>query len=150
MSLDAKINEEMKIAVKAGDKLKLETVRSIRAAIIEFNKSGIGREMNEQDELKILQNQAKKRKDAIQLYIQGGRQELADKEKQELAIIEEYLPKQMDDAEVKDIIKKLIAEVGATDMKDMGKVMGLSMKQLQGKADGNKVQQFVKELLGQS
>ncbi|MGA2298766.1 MAG: GatB/YqeY domain-containing protein [FCB group bacterium] len=148
MGLEAKINEELKNAIKSGDKIRLETLRSIRAGIIEFNKSGAGREMNESDELKILNTNAKRRKDAIALYEQGGRADLADKEKSELSIIEEFLPKQMSEIEVKSIVQKIISETGATDIKDMGKVMGLSMKQLQGKADGTLVQKIVKELLG--
>ncbi len=147
MGLEQKINEELKNAIKSGEKVRLDTMRSIRAAIIEFNKSGAGREMNTDDELKILQSAAKKRKDAIALYIQGGRQELADKEKQELAIIDEFLPKQISDDEIKEIIRKVIADAGAIDIKDLGKVMGLAMKELKGKADGAKVQQFVRELL---
>jgi uncharacterized protein YqeY len=147
MGLEQKINEELKNAIKSGDKVRLETIRSIRAAIIEFNKSGAGREMNSDDELKILQSAAKKRKDAIALYEQGNRQELADKEKQELTIIEEFLPKQIPDDEIKEVIRKVIADVGANDIKDLGKVMGQAMKELKGKADGAKVQQFVRDLL---
>jgi uncharacterized protein len=148
MNLETKITEELKNAVKSGDKIRLETIRSLRAGIIEFNKSGAGREMNEADELKILQLNAKRRRDAIALYEQGGRTDLVEKEKAELAIIEEFLPKQMSEVEVKEIITKVISESGAKDLKDMGKVMGTSMKQLQGKADGNLVQKIVKELLG--
>jgi hypothetical protein len=148
MNLETKINEELKNAIKSGDKIRLETIRSLRAGIIEFNKSGAGREMNEADELKILQLNAKRRRDAIALYEQGGRTDLVEKEKAELAIIEEFLPKQMSEVEVKEIITNVISESGATDLKDMGKVMGASMKQLQGKADGNLVQKIVKELLG--
>ncbi|TAL70877.1 MAG: GatB/YqeY domain-containing protein [Bacteroidetes bacterium] len=147
MTLEAKINEELKNSIKSGDKIRMETLRSIRASIIEFNKSGAGREMNEEDGLKILNSAAKKRKDAIALYEQGNRTDLADKEKQELAIIGEFLPKQLSDDEVKSIIKKIKDEVGASDIKDLGKVMGPVMKELKGKADGAKVQQFVKEML---
>ena len=147
MNLEEKINEELKNSIKSGDKIRMETLRSIRAAIIEFNKSGAGREMNEEDGLKILNSNAKKRKDAIALYEQGERTDLADKEKQELVIIEEFLPKQLSDDEVKGIIKKIKEEVGAVDIKDLGKMMGQVMKELKGKADGGKVQQFVREIL---
>ncbi|OGU12046.1 MAG: glutamyl-tRNA amidotransferase [Ignavibacteria bacterium GWB2_35_12] len=147
MGLEEKINEELKNSIKSGDKIRMETLRSIRAGIIEFNKSGAGREMNEEDGLKILNSNAKKRKDAIALYEQGGRTDLADKEKQELAIIGEFLPQQLSDDEVKDIIKKIKNEIGAVDIKDLGKVMGPVMKELKGKADGGKVQQFVREIL---
>ena len=148
MSLETIITEEMKNAMKTGDKIRLETVRSIRASILEFKTSGAGREMNEEDEMKILKNQAKKRRDAIDMYEKAGRAELLEKEKQELAIIEEFLPQQMTEDEAKVIIAKLIADSGATDMKDLGKVMGAAMKELKGKADGGLVQKIVKELLG--
>jgi uncharacterized protein YqeY len=147
MTLEAKINDELKNSIKSGDKIRIETLRSIRASIIEFNKSGVGREMNPDDELKILNSAAKKRKDAIVLYEQGNRNDLADKEKQELSIIEEYLPKQLSDDEVKNVIMKIKNEMGVTDIKDLGKLMGPVMKELKGKADGAKVQQFVRELL---
>jgi uncharacterized protein YqeY len=148
MNLEQTINEEMKSAMKSGDKLRLETIRSIRAGILEFKKSGVEREMNDQDEQKILLAAAKKRKDAIEMYSQANRQDLADKETKELRVIEEFLPKQMEEAEIVEFIKNFIAEVGATSMKDLGKVMGPAMKQLTGKADGNTVQRIVKELLG--
>ena len=106
MNLEIKINDELKAATKAGDKVRMETLRSIRAGILELQKSGMDREMNEQDELKILQNGAKKRRDAIDMYLQANRAELADKEKAELAIIEEFLPKQLSAAEVEAEVKK--------------------------------------------
>lgn len=148
MSLEAKINEEMKAAMKSGAKLRLDTLRSIRAAIIEFAKSGAGREMNSDDEIKLLNSIAKKRKDAIAMYEQGGRTEAAQQESDELAIIQEFLPKQLSDDEITDIIKDIIAKVGASSEKDFGKVMGPSMKALTGQADGGKVQNIVKSLLG--
>ncbi|MFH1050967.1 MAG: GatB/YqeY domain-containing protein [bacterium] len=147
MTFEEKINEELKNATKSGDKLRLETIRSIRAAIIEFKKSGIGRDMNPDDELKILTNQAKRRKDAIEMFEKGGRQDLVDNEKAELAIIEEYLPKQLSDEDVLNICKKIISEAGINHVKDFGKVMGIAMKELKGKADGSKVQTILKSLL---
>lgn len=148
MALEAKINEEIKTAMKSGEKLRLETLRSIRAAIIEFAKSGLNREMNEADELKILNNIAKKRKDAITMYKDANRMELADKESAELDVILEFLPAQLSEVEVRAIIMKIKEDSGAVDMKDMGKVMGPSMKALSGKADGGLVQSIVKEILG--
>lgn len=144
MNLETTINDELKNAIKQSDKLRMETLRSLRATIIEFNKSGIGREMNDDDELKILQSAAKKRRDAIELYEKAGRTELSDKEKAELVIITEFLPKQLSEEDVKTIITKVISETGATGFKDMGKVMGATMKELKGKADGNLVQTLVK------
>jgi uncharacterized protein YqeY len=148
MALEAKINEEIKTAMKSGEKLRLETLRSIRAAIIEFAKSGLNREMNEADELKMLNNIAKKRKDAITMYKDANRMELADKELSELTVILEFLPAQLSEVEVRAIIMKIKEDSGAVDMKDMGKVMGPSMKALSGKADGGLVQSIVKEILG--
>ena len=144
MNLEPRINDELKEAIKQGNRLRMDTLRSIRAAIIEFNKSGVGREMNDDDELKILQGAAKKRRDAIELYEKAGRTELSDREKAELVIITEFLPKQLSEDEVTAIISKIIAESGATGMKDMGKVMGAAMKELKGKAEGNLVQTLVK------
>ncbi len=144
MNLEKTITEELKKAIKEGNKLRMETLRSIRATIIEFNKSGIGREMNDDDELKMLQSASKKRREAIELYERAGRTELSDKEKAELVIIAEFLPKQLPDDDVRSIIAQVIKDSGATGMKDIGKVMGAAMKELKGKADGNLVQALVK------
>ncbi len=147
MTFEQRINEEMKAAMKSGDKLRLETIRSIRAGILEFQKSGIDREMNDADVQKILLSGAKKRKDAIEMYASANRQDLADKEAAELKIIEEFLPKQMEESEIRTFIAEFIKNVGAEGMKDLGKVMGPAMKELTGKADGNTVQRIVRELL---
>ena len=148
MNFENKINEELKNSMKESKQLRTETLRSIRAAIIEFNKSGIGREMNEDDGLKILMNQAKKRKDAIEMYEKAGRTELLEKEKAELEIINEFLPAKMSDEEVENICKKIIADLGITEEKDFGRVMGVAMKELKGKADGGLVQSTIKRILG--
>lgn len=147
MNLEQKINDELKAAMKSGDKNRVDVIRSIRSAILEFNKSGIGRELNEDDEIKILNSAAKKRRDAIDMYKQANRPELQEKEEVELLVIQEFLPKQLSDEEIKEIVIGVIANTGAQGMKDMGKVMGASMKELKGKADGNKVQEIVKGLL---
>ncbi len=138
----------MKAAMKSGDKLRLETVRSIRAAILEFNTSGVGRPMNDDDEVKLLQKLAKKRKDAMEIFRANGRNEAADKEQAELAILEEFLPTMLDEAEIKTVVERVIADTGATTQKDFGKVIGAAMKELKGKADGTLVQTVVKSLLG--
>jgi hypothetical protein len=146
MKFEEKINEELKNAMKNQDKVRMDTIRSIRSAIIEFNKSGSGQEMTEEDGIKLLNSLAKKRKESIEMYTKGNRLELAEKEAQELAIIQEFLPKQLDDEEAKKMIQKLIADNNAT-AKDFGKMMGLSMKLLSGKYEGSKVQAILKELL---
>lgn len=147
MDFEAKINQEMKAAMISKEKVRLGAIRSIRAAILEFQKSGNGKELNESEIIKMLNTQAKKRRDAIEMYQQGGRQDLLDIETQELAVIQEFLPKQLDAQELKDLLKTIIDEIGATGPSDMGKVMGPAMKKCAGKADGNKVKQFVQELL---
>lgn len=146
MSLEIKINEELKSAMKAQDRIRMDALRSIRSAIIEFSKSGIGREMTEEEELKMLNMLAKRRKESIDMFEKGNRPELAEKEKLELAIIQEFLPKQLTEEEVIVLLKNLIAENNAT-AKDFGKMMGMSMKLVSGKFDGSKVQQILKDIL---
>ena len=147
MNFEQLINDDLKEAMKSGDKLKLETLRSLRASVIEFNKNGTGKELAEEDAQKILLQASKKRKDAIEMYKQAGRQDLLEKEEAELAIIASYLPQQLTEDQVIDVLKGLIANIGAEGPKDMGKVMGLAMKELRGKADGTLVQQCLKSLL---
>lgn len=148
MNLTERINADMKDAMKTGEKLKLETLRMLRAAVIEFEKNGSGNAMEAADELKIVSNAAKKRKDAIEMYDTHGRTELADKERAELAIIETYMPAMMSDDEVRAELRAIIEQTGAASPSDVGKVMGAAMKTLKGKADGTAVQRLAKELLG--
>jgi uncharacterized protein YqeY len=151
MSLKDRITKEIQTATKAQDKLRLETVRSIKKAILEKETSvrPSGQEtLTEAQEVEILVQLAKQRRDAIAQYQQAGRTDLADQEAAELAILEEYLPKQLSDQELSEIIDQMIAQVGATSAKDMGKVMGPAMQQLKGKTDGKKVQDLVKSKLG--
>ncbi|MGB3508871.1 MAG: GatB/YqeY domain-containing protein [Microcoleaceae cyanobacterium] len=150
MSLKDRITEDIKKAMKAKDKVRLETVRSIKKVILEeeVNARGAGKDsLTEAQEMDILSRVAKQRRDSIEQYTQAGRQELADREAEELAVIEEYLPKQLSDEEVAQVIDEIIARVGASSAKDMGKVMGPVMQQLKGKADGKKVQEMVKAKL---
>ena len=116
----------------------------IRAQILEFEKSGAGRDMNPDDEMKILLSGVKKRKDSIEMYEKANRKDLADKEAAEIAIIQEYLPKQMDRDEAAAIITKIIADAGT---KELGKVMPLVMKELKGKLDGKIINEIVKQQL---
>lgn len=147
MTLEQKITEDMKAAMKSGDKLRLDTIRLLRAAIIEFNKSGSDAPMTTDEEQSILNREAKKRREALDLYKQSNRTELIEKGEQELAVIMEYLPKQLTEDEIKEIVRTIIADTGVTEMKDAGKVMGLAMKELRGKAEGTLVQTIVKTLL---
>ncbi len=146
MSLNERIVAELKEAMKAKDKIKIDTLRSIRAQILEFEKSGKGA-VSEDEELKILLSAAKKRKEAIALFQQGGRDDLVAAEQAELEVIQQFLPDQMDEKDVRQKAREHIERLGASDIKDMGKVMGALMTDLRGKADGKLVQKIVKELL---
>lgn len=151
MSLKERITEDIKGAMKSKDKIRLETVRSIKKVILEKEVSvrPQGQEvLTEEQEIEVLTQQAKQRRDSIEQYQQAGRADLAEKEAQELLIIEEYLPKQLSDEEVRAVVDQIVAQVGATSPKDMGKVMGPVMQQLKGKADGKKIQELVKVKLG--
>jgi uncharacterized protein YqeY len=150
MSLKDIISEEIKAAMKAKDKIRLETVRSIKKVILEkeTDARAQGKDgLTPEEDMDILVKQAKQRRDSIEQYRNAGRDELADKEAQELEIIESFLPKQLDDNEIGAVIDALIVESGASSPKDMGKVMGAAMKQLKGQADGKKVQELVKAKL---
>ncbi|MBD0335895.1 MAG: GatB/YqeY domain-containing protein [Cyanobacteria bacterium Co-bin13] len=151
MSLKDQISEDIKAAMKAKDKVRLETVRSIKKVILEKETSvrPSGQDaLTEEQEIEVLTQLAKQRRDSIEQYQQAGRADLVETETQELAILEEYLPAQLSDEEVEAVIDGLIAKVGASSPKDMGKVMGPAMKELKGKADGAKVQALVKAKLG--
>ncbi|MEY2855804.1 MAG: hypothetical protein RLZZ74_113 [Cyanobacteriota bacterium] len=151
MSLKEQIGEDIKTAMKAKDKLRLQTVRGIKKAIldkeVELRPQGQD-SLTPEQEIELLSQQAKQRRDSIEQFSNGGRDDLAEKESQELAIIETYLPEQVSDEEVARVIDELIASSGATTMKDLGRVMGPAMKQLKGKADGKKIQELVKSKLG--
>jgi uncharacterized protein YqeY len=150
MSLKDRISEDIKNAMKTKDKIRLETVRSIKKVLLEKEVSvrPQGQEnLTESQEIEVLAQQAKQRRDSIEQYRQAGREDLAEKEAQELAIIEEYLPGQLSDEEVGAVVDEIIAQTGASSVKDMGKVMGPVMQQLKGRADGQKIQAIVKEKL---
>lgn len=147
MSLTETINEQLKTAMKSGDKLRLETLRSLRAGILEFEKSGIDRAMTPDDEFKILNSAAKKRKDAIEQYDAVGRADAADQERAELAIIMEFLPEQMSREEIEAAVADIARQIGASQQSDFGKLMGAATKALKGKADGGVIQQAAKALL---
>ena len=150
-TLKERISEGIKTAMKARDKIRLETIRSIKKVIVEKETEVRPKgqdQLTPEQELELLAQQAKQRRDAIEQYRNGGRDDLADKEAQELAIIDTYLPAQLSPEEIEAIIDKIIESVGASSPKDMGKVMGPAMKELKGKADGKQVQEIVKAKLG--
>ncbi|MBX2977621.1 MAG: GatB/YqeY domain-containing protein [Ignavibacteriaceae bacterium] len=148
MSLKDKINEEIKSAMKSGDKLRLETIRSIRALILEFEKSGLNKELTHEEELKMISSSVKKRKDAIEQFTNAGRTDLAQKEEAELAILMEFMPKQMSEAEVIEIVKKIAGDLGVSGKQDFGKLMPVVIKELKGKADGKIIKSIVENVLG--
>ena len=148
MSLEAKIMESLKTAMKAKDEVSLRTLRAIKAAIIiEKTAEGATGEIDEATEIKMLQKMAKQRKDSLEIFEQQLREDLASKEREELAIIEQFLPAQMSEDEIKQALQLVIAQVGASSMADLGKVMGIASKELAGKADGKLIASLVKELL---
>ena len=150
MSLKDRISDEIKAAMKAKDKLRLQTVRSVKKVILEKESEirAKGREeLTEEEELAVVMQLAKQRRDSITQFTDAGREDLADKEAQELAILEEYLPAQLSDEDVEAVIDEIIAQTGASGPRDMGKVMGPAMKKLKGQADGGKVQALVKQKL---
>ncbi|EKY12075.1 MULTISPECIES: GatB/YqeY domain-containing protein [Capnocytophaga] len=148
MSLQTKVMEALKEAMKAKDTVALESLRAIKSAILlARTEAGASEELSEADELKLLQKLVKQRKDSAALYTQQGRNDLAEPELAQMAVIEKFLPAQLSEAEVEEALKGIIAQVGATSPKDMGKVMGVATKQLAGKADGKLISDIVKKLL---
>jgi uncharacterized protein YqeY len=148
MGLENLINDDMKKAMLSKDSEKLEALRAIKAALLlEKTKEGSTGEIPESVELSLLQKLVKQRKESASIYTSGNREDLAQKELFEAAIIEKYLPQQLSDDELEQLIKDIISQTGASSVKDMGKVMGIASKELAGKADGKRVSEIVKKLL---
>jgi uncharacterized protein YqeY len=149
MTLADKINDEIKEAMKAREKEKLEALRSIKKVILEAKSTkGAGSELDDDEVLKIIAKLAKQGTDSATIYKEQGRMDLYEPEMFQVSVFEAFLPKKLSDAELTTSIKSIIAELGATSMKDMGKVMGVATKKLAGLADGKDVSAKVKELLG--
>ncbi|MBI9055555.1 MAG: GatB/YqeY domain-containing protein [Bacteroidales bacterium] len=148
MSLEEKINQDIKEAMKAKERERLESLRAVKSALLlEKTQKGSSHEISEDAEMKILQKLVKQRKDSAQIYKEQDRSDLADKELAEAGIIEKYLPEQMSDEELTEKVKAIISKVGAQSMADMGKVMGMASKELAGKTDGKAIADKVKALL---
>ncbi len=148
MSLEQNIMAEMKDAMKSKNEGVLRGLRAIKAEIIKAKtEPGAGGEIDEATEQKFLQKMMKQRKDSLEIFEKQGREDLAVKEREEMAVIEKFLPKQITEAEIKEAVARLITEIGATSAADLGKVMGAASKQLAGKADGKTISTIVKELL---
>lgn len=149
MALEQQIMAEMKEAMKSKDEAALRGLRAIKAEIIKAKtEPGAGGEIDEATEQKFLVKMMKQRRDSLEIFEKQGRQDLAIKEKEEMQIIEKFLPKQLSEAEIIETVRKIIAETSAASAADMGKVMGVASKQLAGKADGKTISAIVKELLG--
>jgi uncharacterized protein YqeY len=148
MNLKETLNSDLKTALKAGEKLRLSTIRMLLAEIknAEIAKRG---ELTDEELLAVAAREARKRNEAIEEFARGGRQDLVDKETYELSVLDAYLPEQLSDEELRLIVGETIAEVGASSPGDLGKVMGKLMPKVKGKADGKKVNQLVREMLQQ-
>jgi uncharacterized protein YqeY len=148
MSLEIKINEDIKKAMIAKDSAKLNALRAVKSAILlaKTEKSG-GENLTEETEIQLLQKLVKQRKDSYEIYMQQQREDLATEEKIQMDAISTYLPAQMNDEELENIIREIIQEVGASGPQDMGKVMGVATKKLSGKAEGKRISDTVKRLL---
>lgn len=150
MSLEARITEDMKTAMRSKDKVALETIRAIKSAILlAKTETGAKNALSESDEIKLLSRLKKQRQDSIAIFKDQNRMDLAEAEEAQLAVIENYLPKQLSESEITSKITAIIAETGAQGMKDMGKVMGLANSHMAGKADGKTISTIVKQLLNQ-
>ena len=148
MNLEEKVMADLKTAMLARDEKGLRSLRAIKAAIIIAKTAeGAGGELKEEDEVKLLQKLVKSRKDSLEIFEKQNRPDLAQKEKEEIEIIEKFLPKQLDASELRSIIQKIINDHGVTSSAEMGKVIGMANKQLAGKADGKTISHIVKELL---
>ena len=148
MTLEQQIQEDIKAAMKAHDAVATTATRAIKGEILLFKTSeGGSKEVSDGDILKMIQKLIKQRKESAEQFTAAGRQELADNELAEAAVMEKYLPKQLSEAEVEEKVKAIIAETGATSIKDMGKVMGAANKALAGQSDGRTISTIVKKLL---
>ncbi|MGF7140502.1 GatB/YqeY domain-containing protein [Roseimarinus sediminis] len=148
MALFEDISNGIKEAMKAKDKVKLEALRGIKKVMLEARSAnGAGSELSDEESLKIIAKLAKQGRDSAAIYEQQGRSDLAEAEMEQVAVFETFLPEMLSDSELENALKAIIAETGASGMKDMGKVMGLATKQLAGKADGRAISEKVRSLL---
>jgi len=147
MSLQQQITEQLKAAMKAKDTVALESLRAIKSAILLTQTQAGAKELTADDEIKLVQKLVKQRKDSAEIFRQQGREDLAEPEEAQIKIIEQFLPEQLDEAAIANIVEEIIAQTNADGMKDMGKVMGMASKQLAGKADGKTISTIVRQKL---
>ncbi len=152
MSLKEKLTEDLKAAMRARDEARLRTIRALRAALMEreiAERKGGEATLTPEQELEVLQKEAKRRREAIEQFRAAGREDLVQKETEELNIIEEYLPRQLSDDEIRSVLEEIIEAVGARSVRDMGRVMQEAMARMRGQAEGRRVSELARELLSQ-
>ena len=147
MSLQENVNEQLKAAMKAKDTVALESLRAIKTAIMMTQTQAGAKELTSDDEIKLVQKLVKQRKDSAEIFHQQGRLDLAAPEEAQIKIIEQFLPEQLDESAITEIVMAIIAKIGATGMQDMGKVMGMASKEMAGKADGKTISAIVRQKL---
>ena len=147
MGLQQQVMDQMKMAMKAKDTVALESLRAIKSALLLAKTSGQG-DLSEDDEVKLVQKLVKQRKDSATIFSNQGRQDLADPELAQIAVLEQFLPEQLSNEEIEKVVVQTISETEASGMKDMGKVMGMVSKELAGRADGKTISSIVKNKLG--
>ena len=148
MSLQKQVMEKMKEAMKAKDTVALQALRAVKSAfLLAKTETGAGDDLTEDQEMKIIQKQVKQRKDSADVFLKQGRQDLADPELAEIAVLEQFLPEALSEEEIEGVVISTIEGIGASGMKDMGKVMGIVSKELAGQADGKTISKFVKKHL---
>lgn len=147
MTLEERITQDMKNAMRSKDKVALRGIRAVKAAIMLLKTDGSGDEITPEREIKLVQKMVKQRKDSYDIYVEQGREDLAAVEKEEIDIISQYLPKQLDEESLKSVIAEVISELGAEGMKDMGKVMGVVTAKVAGQAEGKVISGLVKDAL---
>jgi uncharacterized protein YqeY len=148
MSLEKQVMQDLKTAMKAKDQAALRGLRAIKSAILLAKTDGSGKEITEDVEIKMLQKLVKQRQESLAIYEKQGREDLAVTEREEIEVIQRYLPEPLSEDELKAKLQEIIAQVGAESMRDMGKVMGVASKTFGGRADGKTISAMVKQLLG--
>jgi len=150
-SIMERVTDEMKSAMKARDKVRLRTLRGLRSSLMNKTidkRQGDDAELDDAEQLAVVRKEVKQRKDSIEQFKDAGRDDLVEKEEEELEVLKEFMPEPMSEENLRAILQEIIDDVGATDMSGMGSVMGRAMDRLRGKVDGSRVQQIVKEILG--
>lgn len=147
MNLESKVMADLKSAMKNKDQAALRSIRAIKAALLLAKTDGSGKQIDKTGEIKLLQKLVKQRQDSLDIYTKQGREDLAKVEREEIEVIKKYLPEQLSEAKIEEVVSEIIQKTGASSMKDMGKVMGMASGQLSGKADGKTIAAIVKRLL---